>query len=278
MEDANQIGSVVAKGKMLLPRGVLAKELSGGKKKWKECSFELQKFLSTKGLTQAYDGMVNAISNESKTTSSFGKINTKEVLLIIDHYRDEFASKNVKVVLCKRKSSSGTHLWFEFIDTDSASNYVPQYDVSNFSDQTIKTVYTTLKFPNGVAVQEMKQWGSREKLKELTPPEVHSMLSEKGLMSEYETLVGHIVAAHADGSWKKWNTEKVNEIMHAYRPLFEEKGVSIFVSHKKEYMSHGQYGGHMEHYRWLEFVDRELQPNYEPQRTADDKKEKCSIQ
>ena len=278
MENADQVGSVVAQGKFLLPHGVLAKELSGGKKKLKECSSELQKFLSAKGLTQVYDAMINAISNESKTTYFVGKIHTKEVLAIMDHYRDEYASKNVNVVLCKRKSSSGTYVWFEFIDTDSASNYVPQYDVSNFSDQIIKTVYTTLKFPNGVAVQEMKQWGSREKLKEQTPPEVHSMLSKKGLMSEYETLVGHIVDAHPNGSWRKWNTEKVNEIMHAYRPLFEEKGVSIFVSHKQEYVSHGQSGGHMEHYRWLEFVDRKLQPNYEPQRSADDKKEKCSIQ
>ena len=34
--------------------------------------------------------------------------------------------------------------------------YAPQFDVSNFSGQVIKTVYKKLQFPNGVAVEELK--------------------------------------------------------------------------------------------------------------------------
>jgi len=71
--------------------------------------------------------------------------------------------------------------------------------------------------------------------------------------------------------------KKLKEIVEEHKPKFAAKGVDIFVSHKQEYVSHGQYGGHQEHFRWIEFVDRELQPSYQPQRDANEKEEKCSI-
>jgi len=153
---------------------------------------------------------------------------------------------------------------------------VPQYYVNNLSDQVIKTVYTTLKFPNGVAVEKLSAWSSRKKLKDEIPPHVQEMMEQKGLMDEYEILVNHIVDAH-NGDFRTWNLEKIKEILHAYKPMFEPKGVSVFVSHKEEFIHHGQ-GGHMEHFKWLEFVDRKMQPNYYPQRDAESKGEKCSIQ
>ena len=55
--------------------------------------------------------------------------------------------------------------------------------------------------------------------------------------------------------------------------MFSKKGVEIFVCHKQEYISHGQ-GGHFEYFRWIEFVDREVQPSYYPQRDAETKDQK----
>lgn len=270
-------GTVIAKGKHVVPQGVAVEELDGGKKKLlKECPVQLLELLSAKDLVTTYNTMVDDIVNQSKTRNSFGKWEDMEIVSILDKYRDQFADQAVKVVLCKRKSSAGTSRWLEFIDTIAVPTYVPQYDVNNLSDQTIKTVFTTLRFPNGVAVESMGSWSSRKKLKEEIPPHVQEMMVRKGLMNEYETLVNHIVDAHK-GDFRTWNLEKIFEIITAYKPMFEDKGVAIFVSHKEEYISHGQ-GGHMEIFRWLEFVDREVQPNYYPQRSADSKKEKCCIQ
>lgn len=66
-------------------------------------------------------------------------------------------------------------------------------------------------------------------------------------------------------------------IMDVYKPIFAAKGIDIFVSHKQEYISHGQHGGHVEHYRWIEFVDRAVQPSYQPQRDANTKDEGCTV-
>ncbi len=270
--------SVIAKGKHVVPNGVAVEELDGGKKKLlKECPAKLQELLSAKNLVPVYDAMVDEIVNQPKTRSAFSKWHDMEIVSVLDKFRDQFADKAVKVALCKRESSGGTSRWLEFIDTDIVPTYVPQYDVNNFSDQVIKTIYTTLHFPNGVAVEKLSSWSSRKKLREEIPPKVQEMMEQKGLMDQYESLVNHIVEAH-QGNFRKWNLEKIHEILHAYKPMFEPKGVSLFVSHKEEYVHHGQ-GGHLEIFRWLEFVDRDLQPNYYPQRGADSKKEtKCCIQ
>lgn len=65
--------------------------------------------------------------------------------------------------------------------------------------------------------------------------------------------------------------------MEVYRPMFADKGVDVFVCHKQEYVSHGQHGGHMEYFRWIEFVDRAEQPSYAPQRDAEAKDEACAV-
>lgn len=269
--------TVIAKGKHIVPNGVAVEELDGGKKKLlKECPKKLQEMLLAKDLVTVYDAMVDEIVNQPKTRNAFGKWHDMEIVSVLDNFRDQFADKAVKVVLCTRESSAGTSRWLEFIDVDIVPTYVPQYDVNNLSEQVIKTVYTTLKFPNGVAIEKLGSWSSRKKLKEEIPPKVQEMMEQKGLMDQYDSLVNHIVDAH-QGNFRKWNLEKIHEILHAYKPMFEPKGVSLFVAHKEEYIHHGQ-GGHMEVFRWLEFVDRNLQPNYYPQRGADSKKEKCIIQ
>mmetsp|Transcript_10460 Transcript_10460/g.14816 ORF Transcript_10460/g.14816 Transcript_10460/m.14816 type:complete len:278 (+) Transcript_10460:33-866(+) len=275
---SNAEGTEVAGGKHVVPTGVAVEELDGGKKKLsKECPPDLKLLLQKKALVLTYDKMVDAIVSESNTRSVFGKWKDKEFVSIIDLFRDEFAEQGVKVALCKRTSSGGTVRWLEFIDVEVVGNYVPQYDVANLSGQVIKTCYTTLEFPKGVVVEELKEWGGRKKLQEKIPPHVQKFLEDKDLFDEYDALVQACVDEGVGAKMKNWKLDKLQEVKEAHAPKFEAKGVSIFVSHKEEYISHGQYGGHVEHFRWIEFVDREEQPNYFPQRTADAKEESCTV-
>jgi len=172
------------------------------------------------------------------------------------------------VALCKRKACK-SHRWIEFIDVDEAPDYVPQYDVANTSGQVIRTVYSKLEFPYGVAVEELKQWGhARKRLKEKIPVYVELLLEQKDLKTEYDALVNDCAELGVGKRFKCWNTGKLAEVIKAHNTNFEAKGISIFVSQKKEWVQHGQ-SGHMEVFRWIEFVDRELQPNYHPQRDVE---------
>lgn len=268
----------VANGKVELPHGVAAEELDGGKKKLSDtCPYEVEELLKCKGLVTVYDRMIAAIVKEGNTRTLFGKWKDDEFVSIMDLFSDEFAEKGVKICLCKYESAAGKHRWIEFIDKDVAKGYVPQYDVANLSGQVIKTIHATLKFPNGVVAEELKQWNGRKLLRDKIPIYVEKFISDRNLVVEYELLVEACIAHGVGTKTKSWNIEKLKEVIEEYKPKFEAKGVSIYICHKQEYVSHGQYGGHFEFFRWVEFVDRELQPNYEPQREADVKNEKCSI-
>lgn len=70
----------------------------------------------------------------------------------------------------------------------------------------------------------------------------------------------------------RYNTQ---ELITEYRPKFSAKGVDIFVCNKEERI-HGQHGGYYENFRWIEFVDRDIQPSYQPQRDCE-KKEGCTV-
>lgn len=149
------------------------------------------------------------------------------------------------VALCKRRSAKGTFRWLEFIDVQAlAEPYVPQYDVANLSGQIIKTVFTKLEFPNGVAVEELKQWGGRKKLKEKIPIHLEEMLKRHDLLDEYNQLIDHVIESGVGANSKMWNIEKLTLLLDEYKPMFQSKGIDIYVCHKQEYVSHGQYGGH----------------------------------
>lgn len=275
----NEEGTEVARGKHVVPEGVAVEELDGGKKKLSDqCPPAVLDLLERKGLVPVYEKMVKAIVEESKTRSKFRDWKSAEFNSVLDCFKDDFGEKGVKVAFCKRTSGGGKERWLEFIDMDVANGYVPQYDSGNYSGQTIKTCFKTLQFPNGVAVEELKRYGkARKKLKEKCPIQVEKILDKYNLKQEYDSLVDDLIA-EGTGCWMKqgWNVEKLKEVKGHYTPIFAAKGVALFVSVKVEYISHGQYGGHNEYFRWLEFVDRELQPNYFPQRDADTKKE-CVI-
>lgn len=263
----------VYSGKHRVPSGVGVEELDGGKKKLsKECPQAVKEILDRHGLMKTYDQFVASIVESSNTRGFFGGWKDKEFETILERYKDDFAEKGVKVALCKYKSNNGTYRWLEFIDTSIAETYVPQYDYGNRSGQVIKTMYNKLKFPKGVAVEELDRYRSaRQKLKEEMPVYVKEMMMEKNLMEVYQSLVNEMADGANGGALRKWDTAKLYEIAKAFEPLFQEKGVDVYVSQKKEYVSHGQYGGHDEIFRWLEFVNREEQPNYKPQRDAEGK-------
>lgn len=276
-------GKEVANGSHVVPAAVAVEELKnyGGHKNLKnKCPDDVRKLLTEKNLFDVYDRFVQSIY-DTKTTrgKGLGSWKDQQFVSVLDLFRDDFTAGGVRVALCKRKSGKGTRRWLEFIDVDALEEeYVPQFDVSNWSGQVIKTVYHKLKFPNGVVVEELKSWGGREKLKEKIPIHVEMMINKHGLMPEYEQMVDHVVEAGVGNKIKSWKIEKLKDLIQVYKPMFAEKGVDLFVCHKQEWVSHGQHGGHMEHFRWIEFVDRAEQPTYVPQRDAETKSEDaCSI-
>jgi len=272
----NEGETSVAKGKYVVPSGVAVEELDGGKKKLSdECPPEVRSLLKDKDLVLVYDKMVAAIVEETNTRSVFGKWKDKEFVSIMELFRDEFAEKGVKCTLNKRKSGSGNFRWIEFIDTDIVPDYLSAYDVANRTGQIIKTIYSTLSFPDGVAVEELHQWKGRKALRESIPIYVEKVMEEHNLMIEYEMLVETCIKFGVGSKIKVWNTKKLLEVVDEYRPKFEAKGVTLFLGFKQEYVQTGMTG-HNEKFRWIEFVDREKQPKYEPQRDAKDKDE-CVI-
>ncbi|CAB9502593.1 expressed unknown protein [Seminavis robusta] len=279
-EEISEGATVVAKGNHVVPAGVAVEELKnyGGQKDLKNlCPDSVRDWLTRKELWHVYDKFVDSVVADRSTRGPLGKWKDAQFISVLDQFRDDFAEQGVKVALCKRRSGSGTFRWLEFIDRTVAGDYVPQFDVANLSGQVINTCYTKLEFPNGVAVEELKQWRGRERLKEKIPIQVEKMLQEHNLMEEYHQMVNHCIEAGCGAKFKMWNIDKLKEIMLIYQPMFAEKGVDVFVSHKQEYVSHGQYGGHNEYFRWIEFVDRKKQPNYHPQRDAESKKQVCVI-
>jgi hypothetical protein len=263
----------VAKGKHVVPEGVAVKALDGSKKKLapEVCPLPLAKLLADTDLRMVYDKLVQTIDKESNTRNVFGMWKDEEFISIVDLFRDEFAEQGVKVVLCQSKSGTCSfRRWLEFINVHVASNYVPQYDVENHSGQVVKTIYTTLEFPYGVAVEPLMNWGNgKKKLKEKMPINVKKMMKEKKLMAEYDSLIDACVKEGVGSRFNNFKkTDKLKAVIDRHSPAFEQKGVGLFLSLKSEYVSHGKYGGHYEYFRWLELVDRSLQPNYFPQRDA----------
>jgi hypothetical protein len=238
-------GSLVANGKHVVPPGVAVEELKkydGQNKLRDECPPDVEGLLRKQNCFDVYDRFVKAVVETSNTRNWLGKWKDQEFVHVLDLFSEDFAEHGIKVVYCKRSSSGGSYRWLEYIDIGQVPDYVAQYDVSNLSGQTIKTCYTTLNFPQGVAVEEIKQYGSkkREKLKEKCPPYVEKMMADHDLTEEYQGMVDDMARAGVGKPFKDWNLKKLHEISEAWGYKFEAKGVKIYVSHKEEYVSHGQ--------------------------------------
>lgn len=282
MNYSNEGGVLVAKGRYKVPTGVAVKELKNyyrSNKLLNDCPQEVKDLLKYKRLTSTYNSFVENISMNQKSFSKIlGKMNDDEINSTIDKFRNPFEGNGIKVALCKRKSGRGTFRWLEFIDVDKLGNkYVPQYDTANLSDQIIKTWYNELEFPNGVAVKELEKRSFNKKgSKDGIPPHLETLLKKKNLFIEYDELVEDLVNANKSLKFSNWDTDACKNVIKAHSLQFEKKGVSIFLSCKRETISTGN-SIITDIFRWIEFVDRDEQPNYLPQRNAEKRKHSCRI-
>jgi len=285
------LSTSVIGGKHAVPEGVAVEELknfNGKNDLVNDCPPAVRELLTANtkkngtAIFAIYEKFVHTIYEDKSTRGMLGTWKDRQFVSVMEAFRDDFADHGIRMVLCKRKSGdfgNKSKRWIEFIDVDiTKTTYVPQYDVANLSGQVIKTWERTLEFPNGVAVEELKQWKGRTRLKETIPIQVEKMITDHDLMDDYTRMVDEVVEA-GGGSWLKggWDLEKLKALVDKYRPIFANRGIVLHISHKEEYISHGQYGGHTEYYRWVEFVDPTKQPNYVPQRSADIKDEACSV-
>ena len=96
------------------------------------------------------------------------------------------------------------------------------------------------------------------------------MMHQYGLMAAYKQLVDDCVAsggASKDDA-KSLKTASVQALVEEHQKVFREKNIDLYVCKKTEYVGNLKFGGDYEYFRWIEFVDRSLQPNYVAQRDA----------
>ena len=230
--------------------------------------------MEKKGLLDEYEKFVQTIS-DTKTTRGLitGKWKDAQFEAVLDQFRDDFAEKGVKICFCKTTvaGDAGSYRWLEFVDVEALEEpYVSQFNVSNYSGQVIKTAYRHIQFPNGVAAEGLAQFGGRKKLKDKIPIEVGNLLKKKDLMSEYEKLVDALVEGGRGDNRRKWSNVSCRKIVGEHKAAFSAKGVDIFFSWKNEYVDKA-----VMHFRWIEFVDRAEQPNYQSQYDSTNKIRTC---
>mmetsp|Transcript_15387 Transcript_15387/g.33055 ORF Transcript_15387/g.33055 Transcript_15387/m.33055 type:complete len:142 (-) Transcript_15387:113-538(-) len=140
----------------------------------------------------------------------------------------------------------------------------------------MKTVYSKIKFPEGVACEKLSSFKGRKKLKTKCPEKVQKLLDEKGAQEEYNKFVDDLCAAR--GGWAGgWKSEVIDLVIKDSLIAFEVKGIRVFGCRVDEYVSTGQ-GGYVKNTRWLEFVDIEKLPDYKPARgEIGETEEKCVL-
>lgn len=280
-------------GKHSVPPGVAVEELcsswwtGGGKRKLaNQCPAAVCAILEAHNLVSIYETFVQAVVGACDTKQGAvvkHQWNDEALVALVRQHQPQFASGGLQVALCRRTSSKGTHRWLEFIDTTIAPSYVPQYDVGNLQSRPgIKTICSELFFPQGVVVEQLDHRSgtktARGKLQDTVPTSVEELLTRKGLMPVYNAFVYELADTAGMAALEQWDTSKLKAMAATYRPLFAAKGVDVHVSEKRELVSHGYHGGGAVVYRWLEFVDRRVQPNYVPQRGVEkNKKGGCAV-
>mmetsp|Transcript_37475 Transcript_37475/g.77728 ORF Transcript_37475/g.77728 Transcript_37475/m.77728 type:complete len:393 (-) Transcript_37475:72-1250(-) len=256
----------VAGGRHVVPPGVVVEELGEFSKFTDDCPAHVQKLLVEKGLWEAYLDFVEALSQSNSTRGFTDNWKGTQILKVMEDFVDVFAAKNIQLVLCKLKPDKGrSYRWFEFIDTTVATQYVPQYDMTNDdNDEELETAHMTLKFPKGVAVEPLTD---RKALVEQIPTSVRTLLEKKDCYELYITLVDVLCESGSlNVNQEGFSEYQVGRIAQSLGPQFAAKGVGVFFSAKTETDLQGQEETTI---YWLEFVDRDLQPNYLAQRGID---------
>ncbi|KAL3932525.1 MAG: hypothetical protein SGBAC_010811 [Bacillariaceae sp.] len=259
--------SDAVKGWLVVPEGVYVEGLNGVKKLSEACPPEVRDFLTRKGLSTTYDEFIDAIVKSKKTRNWAKSWKSEEICKILNEFQELFLFKGVKLVLCKIIPDGGQPFrWFEFIDLSMASGYVSQYDYENVGPAELETHNTTLKFPKGIAVEKLTDHKS---LIENIPEPISEMMAKRQCMDLYFALVECLCrGGNQDDKKVGWSEVHMREVVNVLGPKFESKGVSVFLSAKVEEV----YEEPPKAILWIEFVDREIQPNYVAQRGVDMKK------
>lgn len=109
--------------------------------------------------------------------------------------------------------------------------------------------------PKGVALEVLD--GGAKKLSEQCPAEVQDILVHRDAVSLYKQLVGMIVeSGKTRGAFGQWKEKEFENILQQFKESFGEKGIKVALCKRKS--ANGTY-------RWLEFVDLEVAPDYVPQ-------------
>ena len=258
----------VAGGRHSVPRPVAVLEITGKSTKLKDpAPPQVQQLMERNNLWPMYQDFVQALIQAAGATTTWDKCKSHTILSVLAQFQgDFFQAKGVTVALCKLRPDSGnTFRWMEFVDATARSQcpfgkYVPQYDMANVG-QELETAEATLQFPKGVAVEALMD---DMELVLKTPPEVNDMMVRKGCMDLYHALEDCLVSSGM-GDKAGWSEATMKHATEVLVPQLEAKGISVYLSAKRE---PGDNGGNQSFY-WMEFVDRDLQPNYRAQRGMD---------
>ncbi|CAB9520957.1 expressed unknown protein [Seminavis robusta] len=266
-EEVDRKATTIGGGWYTVPlTGVAVEELSGVKKISDQCPHEVESLLVKNGAMPVYDAFINAIVKSKTTRNWADSWSSLEISTILAEYKDQFLSRGLKVVLCKIKPDSGNSLrWFEFIDINEQPGWVPQFDVLSLDGGTVLATNTnSLSFPKGVAVEAIMD---RKHVMERVPPPVKAMMENKGCMDLYMAMIAILCecAGSGDEIDATWSKTHMSDITQTIGPKFQAKGVSLFLSVLEEDVNeNGQQV--KKPFMWVEFVDREMQPNYTAQR------------
>mmetsp|Transcript_12685 Transcript_12685/g.23555 ORF Transcript_12685/g.23555 Transcript_12685/m.23555 type:complete len:309 (-) Transcript_12685:201-1127(-) len=276
-----EMGQVICDGKVVLPSWCAAEELSKLSKLEEKIPNEVESLLQEHNLRQEYDMMVKEIATRKGMKSFWGSWDMDRLLTVISSYCKAFERKKVDLYVCeKKRSTQHAYRWLEFVDRSKApEQYHPQYDLYllNENSDKMKSIYGTLTFPEGVAVEYMHRTSAREKLHDRMPESVRALMETKGAMDEYNDLI-QALCNTPGGKMSTWKPAQIDDVICEYKVPFRMKGVGLFACVKVEYISHGQYGGHNEYFYWLEFVDLAKLCAYSPPKyEIGAKRKECAI-
>mmetsp|Transcript_20738 Transcript_20738/g.50964 ORF Transcript_20738/g.50964 Transcript_20738/m.50964 type:complete len:639 (+) Transcript_20738:59-1975(+) len=211
-------------GWLKVPEGVYVEGLNGVKKLSGDCPAKVRDFLTRKGLSPTYDEFIEAIVKSKKTRNWASSWRTAEIQKILEEFQEQFLFKGVRAVLCKIIPDGGQPFrWFEFVDLSVAEGYVSQYDYANDGPAELELPTTTLKFPNGVAVEKLTDHKS---LMENIPETVSVMMEKKNCMDLYIALV-EILCRGGEKKEDKtvgWSAKHMKEAVTVLTPKFESGG------------------------------------------------------
>lgn len=128
-------------------------------------------------------------------------------------------------------------------------------------DGTAVTGYWHKKvvMPKGIVAEQMRGGPyPGKRFLSFTPRLLQEMNAKKGSTGLYLELEQAINDRCGGTEMSGWDSKKIYEVVSQFQSRFSEKGMSVNYSMVKWWVSHGQYGGHMEYRYWLEFADLEI--------------------